>query len=79
MHRAQLRLRADSSFPSIKNPTRTSPERKLVEEEGNQSQRGGEGGGECIRDGEGEIIECDELQGLMGDKLADTTSWRIRR
>lgn len=25
-----------------------------------------------------EIIECDELQRLMEDKLADITSWRIR-
>lgn len=35
----------------------------------------------CVRDRGGrglEITECDELQGLMEDKLADTTSWRIR-
>lgn len=35
----------------------------------------------CVRDRSGgglEIIECDELQGLMEDKLADVTSWRIR-
>lgn len=26
-----------------------------------------------------EIIECDELQGPMEDKLADRPAWRIRR